>query len=959
MRRLFCFLVITLLFYGCSESTPANGTLPAPPPARTAEISGRLVRSSSGLISVVEGAVSEGSTVVSGVRVTLLGSGQSVAVGPDGQFLLKAAPGRHFLRVDPPGALVEVPAFSPEAGPPVRLSLFPDQVSLRDEDTLTMRAVGVDTLGRFTPVDPAALTWEVEADDTPRPTPDTSAFSELADQQRVLRNATVGSEPAGSYRIRVSGLGLSSQAKMHQANQGVSGSLQGRVLDGLTPVANVQVSVPGANLFVTTDAEGRYHFKSLPPLVSQVIVYDASQIRATGVAPIQSLLRTDLDLPVLASVYTQGLTLNVPDAAGLATVPFSDELLVCARTAIARFSPQGQSLGNLSTAAFSDVRVAGSDFAGTIMAADGGSTQVRVVGSKPQTLNGPENPGGVAADAGGSFYVSDLAENSIQAFNFNKARGAYEAGKKFGNQILSDPAGLAISRAGQIYVADQGANKIEVLSLDGSSLRHFAVSAPRAVALDRAGNLYVLTATRVLRYDARGSLLGSFGTFTNPLGIAVGLDGAVWVSENGQVLQFVPNLPPVLAPAPLPVPKGTSLLSDDDFAHFETRVQALMQRFEIPGGSFSLSRGGRLLIHRGYGYGTYNDSQQIPVQPDNLFRLASCSKSFAAVTLLIQLQAGMVEQDDLPFSPLGVLASFVQSPVDNQVTGISVQELLQMSAGLDTVTGLYAPQALTLGNPPPASAAVILTFILNSFQLGATPGKTYVYSDVAYLAIGRLVEAVEGSGESYGDILRKGLLLPIGAGRVRVSDTRPDGAAPGEVSYYPSSGDVGGQSVFTDTADIVSATYGGVWDGRAHDSCGGLIASTADMVRLLNSVGPDGPSGFVRPLTQETVKMMVSRPPFNQGSGGYFGMGFNVDAQGTKILNISKDGALPGTMSFMRYYPEPQLAWAIVLNSEPGPGTQVSDYAIGQFIDAVEALIQAENARGGWPESGDLFPTAE
>lgn len=238
MRRLFPLLLITLLTYGCSaSSTTADGNLPAPPPAQTAEVSGRLVRSSSGIISVVDGTALDGSTVVSGVRVTLLGSGQSVTVGPDGQFQLKAAPGRHFLRVDPPGALVEVPAFSAEAGPPVRLSLFPDQVSLLDEDTLTMRAVGVDAQGRFTPVDPGALTWEVEEDDTPRPSPQTSAFSEFPNQQRVLSTPTVGSEPAGSYRIRVSGLGLSSQARMHQANQGVTGSLQGRVLDGLTPVA--------------------------------------------------------------------------------------------------------------------------------------------------------------------------------------------------------------------------------------------------------------------------------------------------------------------------------------------------------------------------------------------------------------------------------------------------------------------------------------------------------------------------------------------------------------------------------------------------------------------------------------------------------------------------------------------------------------------------------------------------
>ena len=64
----------------------------------------------------------------------------------------------------------------------------------------------------------------------------------------------------------------------------------------------------------------------------------------------------------------------------------------------------------------------------------------------------------------------------------------------------------------------------------------------------------------------------------------------------------------------------------------EEIVQQLMERGDIPGLSMVILRPGQPDVIKGFGYADLE--KKIPVTPDTLFELCSCSKSFTALAAL-------------------------------------------------------------------------------------------------------------------------------------------------------------------------------------------------------------------------------------------------------------------------------------------------------------------------------------
>lgn len=933
--------------------TPTDTTSPIPI-VRITGINGRLVLSPTGEVSVVDGGVPTGFRGLGGATVEVQGTNLVATADGSGYFEVpEAPPGLAHLRVLPNNVVLTVPSFSAETGPAVSLELFPPRLALVGNQTVALRAVGKDAQGRFFPLEDGAVSWELNLIGSDPPLPTTTAL-----QPRALTGNVIGGETAGLYEVVARETGVSGRNELIQADPGATGAVRGQVLNGTTPVAGAQVIVGGAVASNTTDSGGNFEITGLSPIVTELFVYQDGKLAGTATVPLQADRLTVRNIPLLNQGYTEQKRVSLGSPTGLA-VDGEDQVLVADQTEVRVLTNELQPTGTLGSK-FSNASGVAAAFQATKSVVDNGAGKILVF--PPTTTQKPledvTDPWGATVDSGGDLYVTSFSGDLVRKFLL-QTNGSYTAGPTFGTSFLHHPTGLAASRSGRLYIADQGDQEIEVFSTSGTHLGSWKLpEAPHQVAVDGAGNVYVVTATKMLRYDGEGVLIGEHGPFVNARGIAVGPAGDVYVSDQSDVIKLGPSTPPTLPPPPLPAPTGTSLVQDANFTTMETAFQNFMQENNIPGGALAVSVNGRLVIHRGYGYATQSPEQTIAVQPDNQFRLASCSKSFAAVTLLKQLevQPTAFTLADTVFQPGDKLAFLAPTLFDPRAASITVQHLLQMTAGLDDTSGLYAPLARTLSATPPATAVQILIHILTTTKLAAQPGTQSVYSDVAYMTIGRLVEAVEGTGESYGQILARRLLGPLGVPRVQVESTRLDGASPTEVSYYDFSGSLGAQSVFTYDPLIVPLPYGGEWDGMAHDSAGGLICSAPELLKLINAVAPNGPPGFNRPLSDATVAMMVAPPPVPHGTT-YWGMGYYVtqDTMGN-VTEMTKDGALPGTMTFVEYQAENKVAYAVLLNSRPGPSTVVSGHAIKSLTGAVKTMIAAENASNGWP-TGDLFPT--
>ena len=179
------------------------------------------------------------------------------------------------------------------------------------------------------------------------------------------------------------------------------------------------------------------------------------------------------------------------------------------------------------------------------------------------------NPQGIVADAQGNFYVSDQFNHVIR-----KITSAGVVSTFCGNGVLGhvdgpaatasfySPNGLAIDAGGNIYVADEGNNLIVKITpagvattIAGTGVAAYvnstnpltaAFNAPKAVALDSQGNIYVTDSgnNRIRQISSAGVVItyagggagfadgvGTAALFSNPAAIAVDSKGNIYVGD--------------------------------------------------------------------------------------------------------------------------------------------------------------------------------------------------------------------------------------------------------------------------------------------------------------------------------------------------------------------------------------------------------------------------------------------
>ena len=186
-------------------------------------------------------------------------------------------------------------------------------------------------------------------------------------------------------------------------------------------------------------------------------------------------------------------------------------------------------------------------------------------GENPVAFDGssivPIVPSGIAVDMSGDIFVADSQQGRVFGYDSN-GRLLMTFGRTGG---ILHPSGLAIdNRRGRLYIADEHAHQVKVFSTTGDPMGNslFTVSGsnkasegfkfPSSVALDRAGNLYVLDSTRrrVYVYDPDAKFIRVFavhhdtwGGALRPKGIAVDSMGHVYITDmvSNSVFIFNPD----------------------------------------------------------------------------------------------------------------------------------------------------------------------------------------------------------------------------------------------------------------------------------------------------------------------------------------------------------------------------------------------------------------------------------
>ncbi|VVD83091.1 penicillin-binding protein, beta-lactamase class C [Pandoraea communis] len=154
-----------------------------------------------------------------------------------------------------------------------------------------------------------------------------------------------------------------------------------------------------------------------------------------------------------------------------------------------------------------------------------------------------------------------------------------------------------------------------------------------------------------------------------------------------------------------------------------------------------------------------------------LLPVASLSKSVTAIGIALLVQQGKLSLDARLGDLLDAYSKQHGKPLDPSLRELTVRRLLAHRAGLatngfnDPVNGLFSGLAIRR-----VGGSADFFNYLDAGEAGHSSGKSdFVYSNVSYLLLGMVIEAV--SGEDYKDFCEKNIFAPLGVTEAKLPDS--------------------------------------------------------------------------------------------------------------------------------------------------------------------------------------------
>ena len=177
---------------------------------------------------------------------------------------------------------------------------------------------------------------------------------------------------------------------------------------------------------------------------------------------------------------------------------------------------------------------------------------------------------------------------------------------------------------------------------------------------------------------------------------------------------------------------------------FNEEVKAIMERNNNVGLALVAVNNGEVVLNETYGYKNLDTKE--PIAKDDIFRIASISKSFCATAIMQLVEQGKLSLDQ----DVSELVGFEVRNPNFPDKVITVKMLLSHTASMSDANGYFSLNAIN----PDSSATWKQAW--NSYA----PETGYEYCNLGYNTLGTIVERV--SGERYDQYIVNHILNPIG-----------------------------------------------------------------------------------------------------------------------------------------------------------------------------------------------------
>ncbi|MEN9935323.1 MAG: hypothetical protein RLZZ387_1902 [Chloroflexota bacterium] len=295
-------------------------------------------------------------------------------------------------------------------------------------------------------------------------------------------------------------------------------------------------------------------------------------------------------------------------------------------------------------------------------------------------------------------------------------------------------------------------------------------------------------------------------------------------------------------------------------------------------GAVLVARNGEVVLSKGYGMA--DGDAGLANTATTRFRLASVTKQFTAMAVLILQMGGKLNVDDPACRYLDDCPAAWQP--------VTIRHLLNHTSGIVDYTDFMGFEPTEMNPATPQQ----LVARFRDQPLGFAPGALYDYCNSNYVLLGLVIE--RASGKPYADFLRDAIFTPLGMSGTGydLSVGRIEAGAVGYTSFEQKSG-------FLDASTLYAA--------------GGLYSTVEDMWRWSQVIG-----------TERLVPAQLQQQMFTPAHMGY-GFGWKIERPNGR-LRYSHAGDMTGVANFAAIYPEQQIVVIVLSNMDYADAEGINGY---------------------------------
>lgn len=335
-------------------------------------------------------------------------------------------------------------------------------------------------------------------------------------------------------------------------------------------------------------------------------------------------------------------------------------------------------------------------------------------------------------------------------------------------------------------------------------------------------------------------------------------------------------------------PIKNSVSNVNSTMQIETEIDAIFKQAypaDSPGATVLIAQNGKIIYRKAFGMA--NLELKVPMKPENVLQLASITKQFTSVAILLLIEQGKLSLQD-PLSKY--IADY---PRGNE---IRLHHLLNHTSGIKDYTRIAEFRNKTRLDMTPEE-------IIGSFKdlpLEFNPNEKYEYSNSGYVLLGYIIEKI--SGMPYEDFIQKNIFDKLGmknsyyGNTYKIIANRANGYQLYEGNY--------------ENAEYMSTTI--------PYAAGSLMSTIDDMFLWYKAIHQN------TLISAKSKQLAFTNHTLNNGKHSNYGYGWFIN-EIAGMTTLEHTGGINGFTTSGIYIPESNSYAVVLSNIDDGKGAEMNN----------------------------------